>query len=465
MNPVKPLIISGKEVWPLVEGGKGVAITNGESSGAWAAMGGVGTFSGVNADSFDENGDIVPIIYHGKTRRERHEELVVYGIKGAIAQARMAHEIRGGEGRIHMNILWEMGGAERVLKGVLEGARGLVHGVTCGAGMPYRIAEICAQFEVHYYPIVSSARAFRALWKRAYHKFSDWLGGVVYEDPWRAGGHNGLSNVEDPNCPQDPMPRVIELRALMKEYGLAETPIIMAGGVWNLREWDDWIDNPDTGPVAFQFGTRPLLTKESPISDEWKAKLLDLREGDVFLNKFSPTGFYSSAVDNTFLGELKERADHQVAYTVTEVGEHKAAFPVGARGREVYLTVADKVRAESWVADGFTEPLRTPDSTLIFVTPNRARHIRRDQIECMGCLSACHFSNWSQNEAGTTGRKADPRSFCIQKTLQDIAHGGEVDSQLMFAGHNAFRFHDDPFYANGFIPTVEELVDRILTGD
>jgi hypothetical protein len=78
-----------------------------------------------------------------------------------------------------MNVLWEMAAAERVLHGVLEGAKGLIHGVTCGAGMPYKIAEICARYGVHYYPIVSSGRAFRALWKRAYHKFCDWLGGVV----------------------------------------------------------------------------------------------------------------------------------------------------------------------------------------------------------------------------------------------------------------------------------------------
>ena len=62
-----------------------------------------------------------------------------------------------------MNVLWEMAAAERILHGVLEGARGLIHGVTCGAGMPYRIAEICARYGVYYYPIVSSARAFRAL--------------------------------------------------------------------------------------------------------------------------------------------------------------------------------------------------------------------------------------------------------------------------------------------------------------
>ena len=119
-----------------------------------------------------------------------------------------------------MNVLWEMGAAERVLQGVLEGAKGLIHGVTCGAGMPYRIAEICARYGVHYYPIVSSARAFSALWKRAYHKFQDWLGAVVYEDPWLAGGHNGLSNSEDPRSPEAPFPRVLELRQLMRAFGL-----------------------------------------------------------------------------------------------------------------------------------------------------------------------------------------------------------------------------------------------------
>src|SRR5206468_9997616 len=198
VKALNPLVISGREVLPLVEGGKGVSISNGESSGAWAASGGVGTFSGVNADSIDEHGRTIAQVYFGKTRRERHEELLTYAIAGGIHQAEVAHERSGGKGRIHMNVLWEMAGAERVLHGVLEGAKDLIHGVTCGAGMPYRIAEICGSYGVHYYPIVSSARAFRALWKRAYHKFQDWLGAVVYEDPWLAGGHNGLSNVGDP---------------------------------------------------------------------------------------------------------------------------------------------------------------------------------------------------------------------------------------------------------------------------
>jgi nitronate monooxygenase len=466
VKALKPLIISGREVLPLIEGGKGISVSNGQSSGAWALAGGVGTFSGVNADSYDENGKPIPQVYRGKTRRERHEELLDYAIKGGIAQAKIAHDCMGGNGRLHMNVLWEMGGAERVLHGVLEGAKGLIHGVTCGAGMPYRIAEICAQYNIHYYPIVSSARAFRALWKRAYHKFSHLLGGVVYEDPWLAGGHNGLSNVEDPTKPQAPFERVRELRKTMRdECGLAETPIIMAGGVWCLREWEDWIDNPDLGPIAFQFGTRPLLTQESPISDAWKKRLVTLKKGDVFLNRFSPTGFYSSAVNNDFIQELRERSERQIAYSQHKVGEHEWPLAIGARGRQVFVTAADKLRAEGWIAEGFTEALRTPESTLIFVTRDKANEILKDQIDCMGCLSACNFSNWAQNEEGTTGHKADPRSFCIQKTLQEISHSDKIEDQLMFAGHNAYRFRDDPFYANGFVPTVKQLVERLVTGD
>ena len=465
MRVLNAIRLSGREVLPLIEGGKGIGVTNGLSSGAWAAAGGVGTFSGVNADYYDENGRAIPQIYRGRTRKERHEELVDYAIRGGIAQARIAHDVSGGEGGLHMNVLWEMAAAERILNGVLEATRGLIHGVTCGAGMPYRLAEVTAQYEVNYYPIVSSARAFRALWKRAYHRFSDWMGGVVYEDPWRAGGHNGLSNSEDPEQPEPAYPRVLALREQMRGYGLDDVPIVMAGGVWYLRDWEDWIDNPELGPIVFQFGTRPLVTEESPISEQWKRKLLSMKEGDVKLNRFSPTGFYSSAVRNDFIRELAEREHRQVAYTAEPIGDHDRVFTPGPRGRTFYLTKGDLARAEEWMEEGFNSVMKTPDTTIIFVTNEKAREIRADQAACMGCLSACRFSNWATNEPGSTGKKTDPRSYCIQKTLQEIIHGEDIDNQLMFAGHAAFRFASDPFYSNRFIPSVRQLVERLLTGD
>ena len=211
MKTLNEIRMGGVDVLPLIEGGKGIGVSTGVSSGHWAEAGGAGTFSAVNADYYDDIGNPLPQDYAGRTRRDRHEELIAFGIKGGIDQAKRAWEISGGRGRIHANLLWEMGGAERVISGVLEGAKGLIHGLTCGAGMPYRLSDIAAKFGVHYYPIVSSSRAFNALWKRAYSKAASLLGGVVYEDPWLAGGHNGLSNGEDPNKPEDPFPRVLEL--------------------------------------------------------------------------------------------------------------------------------------------------------------------------------------------------------------------------------------------------------------
>ena len=463
---LKPIIYGGREVWPLVEGGKGVAATNHASSGAWAAAGGIGTVSAVNADSYDENGDMIPQVFLGKTRAERHEELVAYGIRGGIAQVKLAHEISNGRGAININVLWEMGGAQRILHGILEATKGMVTGVTCGAGMPYKLSEIAAQYGVYYLPIVSSARAFRALWKRAYHKVPEWLGAVVYEDPWLAGGHNGLSNAEDPRSPEDPYPRVKALRDVMRVEGISDdVPIVMAGGVWFLRDWNDWIDNPELGQIAFQLGTRPLLTQESPIPAGWKDALTKIPEDGVLLHQFSPTGFYSSAVINPFLLELQARSERQIPFVQAADAEHTAQLDVGVKGKNFWVTQADLMKAREWDARGFTVALKTPDNSLVFVTPSSGDVIRKDQKDCMGCLSHCGFSSWKDHDNNSTGRLADPRSFCIQKALQNIAHGAPIDENLMFAGHSAYLFGTDPFYSNGCVPTVQQLMDRLLTGD
>jgi NAD(P)H-dependent flavin oxidoreductase YrpB (nitropropane dioxygenase family) len=466
LKKIKSFSISGIETLPIIEGGKGVGITNGVTAGHFAKAGAVGTFSGVNADYIDENNQYHPLVFKEQTRRLRHEELIAYSIKGGIAQAKIAHDISANLGRIHMNVLWEMGGAERVLHGILDGAKDLIHGITCGAGMPYRLSEIAEKYRVYYYPIVSSMRAFRALWKRSYHKARDLLGGVVYECPWRAGGHNGLSNAEDPNAYEDPYPRVAEIRSFMNSVGLNDVPIIMAGGVWNLEEFEHWLDNPEIGPIVFQFGTRPILTQEYPVPDQWKQKLRTLKEGDVYLNRFSPTGFYSSAIENNFIRELKEREIHQVEYRAKADNIFDSAIAFGQRGRNVYIKSADKIKVDEWIKKGFSESMKTPDETLMFVDKSKAQQILTDQINCMGCLSQCRFSNWSDKEEMeyTTGRKADPRSFCIQKTLQDVRLGTDIENQLMFSGHSAYRFATDEFYANGFTPTIKELVDRIMIG-
>jgi nitronate monooxygenase len=467
---IHPIFMGGINVLPIVEGGKGVGVTNGVTAGHFAKSGAIGTFSGVNAQILDENGEYVPLIYNTHTRKSRHEELIEYSIKGAISQAKRAFDISGGLGRIHVNVLWEMGGAQRVLEGLLEKTKGLIHGVTCGAGMPYRLGEIAAKYNVHYYPIISSMRAFRALWKRSYSKFADLLGGVVYECPWRAGGHNGLSNAEDPNSPGCTYERVASIRQFMNEVGLEETPIIVAGGVWHLKDFEHFLNNKEIGKVAFQFGTRPIYTQEYPVSKEWKDRLFTLKEGDVFLNKFSPTGFYSSAVNNGFIQNLRGRSERQVDFSEEKTDDFCDEHGISARKRIHFFKKGDVSKIQEWESKGYTEGLKTPDNTIVFVTPQERDEIVKDQQDCMGCLSACAFSNWateeySINEHMTTGRKADPRSFCIQKTLQNSISTPDIENNLMFCGSQGFNFAQDPWYQGGkFMPTIAQLVERITYG-
>ena len=202
MKALNKLNISGAMVYPLIEGGKGINGTDGKSSGAWAKEGGVGTISMVSPTEISLEGTIIPEIFHEKIRALRHREMVEYAIRGGISQAQIAHEIAGNNGRIHINMLWEMADSEEVITRVLDGAKGLIHGVTCGAGLPYNLGAIAAERGVYYYPIVSSARAMGILWKRSFKNYGEYLGGVVYEDPWLAGGHNGLSNAENPQEPR-----------------------------------------------------------------------------------------------------------------------------------------------------------------------------------------------------------------------------------------------------------------------
>lgn len=460
MKILKPLKISGLEVTPLIEGGKGISISNGRTAGAWAAAGGVGTFSAVYADTEQENYSSIK----GSTRNEKNKKLIEHAIQGGITQAQIAYEYSNGKGRVHMNILWGIASVEKLLDSILKKAKGIIHGVTCGAGMPYKISNICASHKTYYYPIISSARAFNALWKRNYHKFSEWLGGVIYEDPWSAGGHIGLTNNESPNNPESTYKRVVFLRKTMNAFKLENVPIIIAGGVWYLREWQDWIDNKELGPIAFQIGTRALLTKESPIVDTWNKKLLNLKDDDICINHFSPTGFYSSAVKNNFIKELISRSKRQVKYSTNKTDKYNVPFPLGEK-KTIYIMQKDELKIKTWKEKNFTKALKTPDSTLIFVSNEKAKEILKNQMDCVGCLSYCKFSNWYEHKQEINKRIADPRSYCIQKTLQSISHKGNIENNLMFLGKNAHLFKTDPFYKNGFIPTTKELINRLKTGN
>src|SRR3546814_8756059 len=131
----------------------------------------------------------------------------------------------------------------------------------------------------------------------------------------------------------------------------------------------------------------------------------------------SPTGFYSSAVRNPFLRQLEARSERQIPFSTEQAGDHTHQLDAGVKGKNFWVTRGDLLRAREWVGQGFTSALKTPDNTLVFVTEEEKAEIRKDQTDCMGCLSQCAFS--SRSEEHTSELQSLLRSsyavFCLKK--------------------------------------------------
>ena len=75
--------------------------------------------------------------------------MIQNSIKAIISQVKEAVIISKENGRIHLNVLWEMGGTETILENVLGKVQGLLNGVVCGAGMPYKLGDICSKYKTY----------------------------------------------------------------------------------------------------------------------------------------------------------------------------------------------------------------------------------------------------------------------------------------------------------------------------
>jgi hypothetical protein len=321
-----------------------------------------------------------------------------------------------GKGAININVLWEMGGAQRILHGVLERTRGMVAGVTCGAGMPYKLSEITASYGVT--TCRSSARPrLQRLWKRAYSKFAI----ILRRSSTRIPGSPAAITASQCRGPAAAAGSLSARQGAARHDAagrhLRRCPIVMAGGVWNLKEWEHWIDNPSSAR-SLPVRHRPLLTQEARFR-RMEAAADDAGGGDVLLHRFSPTGFYSSAVRHrSCVVWRRGRSGRSPSPRSRSAIMSSSSTSGSATRRTIGSRAGDLLHAREWFAQGFTDALKTPGRHARLRHPEEKQIIRKDQADCMGCLSQCAFSSWADNEKNSTGRLADPRSFCIQKTLR-----------------------------------------------
>ena len=256
------------------------------------------------------------------------------------------------------------------------------------------------------------------------------LGGVVYEDPWLAGGHNGLSNSEDPDAARDRLSaraRAAQADARIRPGRDADhhgRRRVVAGGMGGLdRQSRSRADRlPVRHAAAADQGKPDLAMPGSAAADAERGRRLSS------IVSARPASI-PRRCNNGFIHELRERNDRQVAYSV-EAGRRACGRVRRRRAQAPGLSDAARPRACAELGWRRASPRRCARRIRRWSSSRRRRRTRScaDQINCMGCLSACQFSNWAQNEPGThrqEGRSAQllhPEDFAGDQPFRRCAN-------------------------------------------
>ena len=284
-----PVLKLGKHTprYPLIQGGMGVAISGPSLAGHVAKCGGVGTIASVGLAANSAH-------YNGRNYFEANQ----LAVKDAIADAR---KIAGPDGVIAVNCMVALTDYDRQ---TLSACQGGVDVIISGAGLPLRLPEYTRDFpDVALVPIVSSLKAAALItrrWEKTYGRVPD---GFVVETPKYAGGHLGVTKMDQVDDEQFTLEHVIPelVEYVEKEMG-SDIPVIGAGGIWDREDMEKVFA---LGAKGVQVGTRFACTFEGDASDRFKQAYIDATEDDVVIIH-SPAGLPGRALKSPFVAQYLE---------------------------------------------------------------------------------------------------------------------------------------------------------------
>jgi nitronate monooxygenase len=292
-----PLMIRGRSVLPIVQGGMGVGISAHRLAGSVARLGAVGTISSV--DLRRHHPDLM-----AATGKSRDKALInAANLTALDREIRAALAMAGGHGMVAVNIMRAVSEYEHLVRqSCASGAQAIV----VGAGLPLDLPEIAADFpDVALIPILSDARGIAIVLKK-WLKKGRLPDAIVIEHPRYAGGHLGAARVEDLADPRFAFPRVLEdTFALMKELGIARDsmPLIPAGGISTPQQVRALLA---LGAGAVQVGTPFAVTVEGDAHPNFKHVLADARPEDI-VEFMSVAGLPARAVRTPWLERYLEK--------------------------------------------------------------------------------------------------------------------------------------------------------------
>ena len=296
---LSPLLIIGKRILPIVQGGMGVGVSAHKLAGAVAACGGMGTISSIDLRRLHP--DLMAKTKYLTPSPESKELINQANIEALAREISLTQEIAQGNGMIAVNIMRAVNEYAAYVKCSLEAG---VDAIVVGAGLPLDLPDLAADFpDVALIPILSESRGIHLL-LRKWEKKGRLPDAIVIEHPRLAGGHVGASTIEDVHNPKFNFENVIpETLAIFKTMGLeGRIPLIAAGGIGTFQD----IKNlQNMGASGVQLGTAFAVTSEGDASEGFKRVLADAKPEDM-VDFLSAAGLPARAVKTPWLKKYIE---------------------------------------------------------------------------------------------------------------------------------------------------------------
>jgi nitronate monooxygenase len=285
-----PLVIRGRRVLPIVQGGMGVGISAHRLAGAVARLGAVGTIASV--DLRRHHPDLM-----AESANADKATVDAANVRALDREVRSAKELAAGRGLVAVNVMRAVSEyAANVRQACASGADAIV----VGAGLPLDLPELAAPFpDVALIPILSDARGIALVLKKWARK-GRLPDAIVIEHPRYAGGHLGAAKIEDLADPRFDFERVLpEVREFFRAEGIAEgtIPLIPAGGINSHARIRELFA---LGAAAVQIGTAFAVTEEGDADIAFKHVLADARPEDI-VEFMSVAGLPARAVRTPWL--------------------------------------------------------------------------------------------------------------------------------------------------------------------
>ena len=274
-STLTPLMLKGRPLLPVVQGGMGVGVSAGGLAGAVARMGGMGTISSVDLRRLHP--DLMEKTNKIEKEPDAAERINAANLEALQREVRRARELSEGHGAIAVNVMKALSQYEAYVRCSLEAG---VDAVVVGAGLPLDLPELAKDFpNTALIPILSDARGVQLI-VRKWEKKGRLPDAIVIEHPRLAGGHLGAAKVADLQDTRFDFENVIpQVREFFKTAGIErEIPLIAAGGI-SCRE--DILRLQGLGAAGVQLGTAFAVTQECDAAPEFKRVLAEAKPEDL----------------------------------------------------------------------------------------------------------------------------------------------------------------------------------------